>query len=322
MLLSITYVILAVFGDRQGDVWPLKDHARTLRRDWSSGQVYSKLAKQFMLTQQARGTPVAWSMNNYGMGSDIHTWGAALCRASMDGKPLVTTGSWIWDTCGTGLDCYFGPQHRLHGLRRVIQDSSGCCSPICRDLPGEEYFTAAVEYLFRLVSPGLRMEATAAAQALGLDAIQHQVTVHIRWGDKWSEARPVPIVKYVDAVHAMALRHGMSVPVVFVLSEDRTALDMFKASAPKSWTVLEYTAARSTSPRHRFGEHIAGWSPMQDARSSHGRMGFTSLVVLLLAMESNHYVLTHSSNWSNLIDRVRRGRIEAVNPGSTDVILL
>jgi hypothetical protein len=56
------------------------------------------------------------------------------------------------------------------------------------------------------------------------------------------------------------------------------------------------------------------------AQSSDGVIGRTSLVALLIAMEAKYYVLTSGSNWSRLIDELRKGVVD-VDCGNCTVMI-
>jgi hypothetical protein len=58
------------------------------------------------------------------------------------------------------------------------------------------------------------------------------------------------------------------------------------------------------------------------ASDSGGALGLNSLITLLLSLEGRFFVLTASSNWSILINELRRGRINLGCGGCTDMISL
>jgi hypothetical protein len=53
-----------------------------------------------------------------------------------------------------------------------------------------------------------------------------------------------------------------------------------------------------------------GVSPHVTASASRGAAGLHSLTTLLVALEADHYVLTTDSNWSRLIDELRRSVLD------------
>ena len=122
------------------------------------------------------------------------------------------------------------------------------CNPSSRCGAG---FTTALEHLFSSLSPHIIDYATAAKRRL----LGHKstpsslVTVHIRWGDKWKEAALFSADCYVNATARLLGAHASNNerPHVFVTTEDRAALDAFKASAVRlghsDWAVLAYLPA-------------------------------------------------------------------------------
>ena len=57
---------------------------------------------------------------------------------------------------------------------------------------------------------------------------------------------------------------------------------------------------------------------------SKGKLGLYSLVNLLLCLEAKHFILTLSSNWSRLINELRKTKLSSLettmvdlNPGAT-----
>ena len=59
---------------------------------------------------------------------------------------------------------------------------------------------------------------------------------------------------------------------------------------------------------------------MEDAVASGGSAGLFSLIALVLALEARLFVLTTASNWSQLLDRLRRVRLDPACGGCTDAV--
>ncbi len=62
------------------------------------------------------------------------------------------------------------------------------------------------------------------------------ITVHIRWGNKWIEMGLIDMAVYVAKVHDVIAKHGLPLNAkVFLMTEDYRALDEFKALADPNW---------------------------------------------------------------------------------------
>ena len=61
-------------------------------------------------------------------------------------------------------------------------------------------------------------------------------------------------------------------------------------------------------------------SPMQMAQYTEGSQGKHSLIALLLALEGRYYVMTSGSNWSRLIDELRKNVVDVDCAGCTEYI--
>ena len=280
-----------------------------------------------------------------GVGMNIHTWAQSLCHAVENDLILLTRGKWKWmddDSCpevaaeietgvGNAMRCYFGP-HVDGGSRE------GCYPPLGRDnefayisttvpecgtCPGivnpeqntvGDWMAAATEFLFQSVSPAIIEEAQRQVRAVfpkGLPDPENIVTVNIRWGDKWREMKLQPIYAYIQAVREMAKtrsEENLNKPLhVYLATEDPDALRKFLAAAPKDWRI-----------------HVSG--PLQDGKSksmwnfASGKNGLGSLAALLISMEANRYVLTTGSNWSRLINELRKNVVDPRCSGCTSII--
>lgn len=62
---------------------------------------------------------------------------------------------------------------------------------------------------------------------------------------------------------------------------------------------------------NRDAVYKAGISPHVTAASSKGAAGLQSIATLLVALEADNYVLTTDSNWSRLVDELRRSVIDS-----------
>lgn len=221
-------------------------------------------------------------MNQYGMGSDLHTFGQALWNMNeADGTCFALEKGWIWDPIGRVFtfkltDRCSAPQEWTQGRH------TGKFKAAIRR-------TATAFILSNYLSDHVYQEARDSVHVLKGATVTNMVTVHVRWGDKHNEAPQIPITKYVKAVADFQITH----PVVYITTEDKSALREFTRAAPKNWTVRHYapaTSTLSTGPNN---------SPMNFARSN-PNAGMHSMVAFLLGMQGNNFVLTTSSNWSRL----------------------
>ena len=75
---------------------------------------------------------------------------------------------------------------------------------------------------------------------------------------------------------------------------------------PKGWNVYaDITLLEIDGFRPRKGNR-ASWA----ARNTKGRAGLVALASLLVAMESNMFVLTTKSNWSTLMNHLRTNIVD------------
>ena len=139
----------------------------------------------------------------------------------------------------------------------------------------------------------------------GLPPSNNLVTVHIRWGDKATEMKLATIDELINATLSLLTEEEISGESVhiYVASEDPKGLREFTNAAKSNWII------HSSGPKNR---DTKGHQQMMDAgRITKGRAGLESLAALLISMESNRYVLTRGSNWSRLMDELRKN---IVNP--------
>ena len=321
-----------------------------LRYDWTKLAPRSQLARRAQRHQQDCSKPrITHFMNNNGMGSDIHQWTVSLCHAMEMGATMLTAppekrdgnwdGVWIWEdqaVCSESelkrpLSCYFGEavtSGRCPGATRK------CTHPVDRDClitsgdngkgqgsflkepeehicaMGAEWTSAAVEFLFspldvRVVDAAEKSIATVFGD-VGIPP--SMITVHIRWGDKGEEMDLIPIATYVKTVQSLVAEHHLANPAVYVSTEDPDALAAFRAEASEEeWRIFADPMLEQVADlRPGEGNHA-----VKTAKASKGQEGMHALVSLLLALESQHYVLTTGSNWSQLINELRKTIVDA-----------
>lgn len=130
------------------------------------------------------------------------------------------------------------------------------------------------------------------------------ITVHIRWGDKWLEMGLLDISAYVNKVHDVIRTYGLRPDaIIFLMTEDYRALDEFRALADPRWRVLVYEPAvfpRTTDLRVD--------QPSMVANRGNSDVSTNSLVALFMCLESSHYIGASGSNWTRLMNELRQTR--------------
>lgn len=142
------------------------------------------------------------------------------------------------------------------------------------------------------------------------------ITVHMRWGDKASEMQILPAKVYVQAIRALVRQFQLHAPSVFLTTEDPAALHDLRGAVSshadtRSWRL--YTYDRAIFQQHRTAARAQAGAVKSMVRMSElsgGALGMHSLVSLLIALEADYFVLTSRSNWSRLLDELRRTRVE------------
>ncbi|CAJ1932830.1 unnamed protein product [Cylindrotheca closterium] len=176
----------------------------------------------------------------------------------------------------------------------------------------DEYRASATEYLFSHVSPLVIQEAQRQIGIIFGDlpnamAPENLITVHIRWGDKFWEMDLAKIEEYIDAIQSLIQSDASLVGPdglvhIYLATEDPKAHDEFLAAVPNDWKVYADITL----------QEINSFRPVKGNRASHatrntkGRAGLVAMGSLLVALEAKAYVLTTKSNFSSLINHLRR----------------
>lgn len=246
-------------------------------------------------------------MNNYGMGSDLHTFGQALWNMKAADKTcFVVEKTWIWDRRGQ-LFHWPWTAHCAVAFDWKSQKS-------IQSMPKREARAIALAFTLSFLRPSVFDAARKTAHALGFSTHYIKdplVTIHIRWGDKHKEMKLLAIDEYINAVRALKLTR----PAIFVTTEDVNAIKAFKARAMKNWAVYTYSNATSTLTSGKDGRPTNLGA--QDATA-----GFHSLVSFWVGFQSSYFVVTRGSNWSRLfselclIDHVKQCVVKDLSPRS------
>lgn len=311
-----------------------------LRYDWTKMTVQSPLAKDILTHQRNCSLPLGnyYFRNRFGLGSDLHLWTQGVCNAMRDNVRIrsalmIKNQPWIyWDeeeckvysTKRDSILCYF-PESELLCPEDVelsetdllnhttisISASKGCQSLLQKygesnpELGLGDVRAAGIEYLFSKLSTTVIQEAERQLNLVFPHGVpEHLITVHMRWGDKKKEMKLRRVGEYVNAVKRILEQQKLpsNKAAVFLATEDPMALKQFTTAVPNDWKVYVDQYYTEMLP-FRVDEYNG--NPKMSKNLS-GKTGLTALGSLLVAMEANHFVLTTASNWSRLMDELRK----------------
>lgn len=318
-----------------------------LRLDWTRVTLQSQMAKRIEAQMTDCSLPLGkfQMRNRMGLGSDLHVWSQVLCNAMDEGVRVWSPPPWQWrdeqacehvDSAVSSLDCYFPlaevrcekDASVIQANQTVFHDISSPYNSKCPGILGEnatshetgDFRASAMEYLFQSVSPLVIQEAE---RQLKLNFPQGKVppnlvTVQMRWGDKKREMKLLPAADYVKGVERILeqrqSKNGIS---VFLATEDPKAVSAFREAAPKDWNIYVDQYFHDMLP-HRNKEDVYNQGP-KTARETKGRAGLVALGSLLVGMEANYFVLTTASNWSRLMNELRKN---VLNPRCNNCTLM
>ena len=193
-----------------------------------------------------------------------------------------------------------------------------------------EWEAAAAQFALRATSPVVIDAACAMQHALFNEttppASDSMIAVHIRWGDKIEpvsylggkpEMPKVAVVRYVQAIEKLCERHRISAPAILLATQEAPARAAFMRAAKQHphWTVHELHAG----PLHNWVQ--AGiWRNQAGTAEALRASWLTSLASLLVLLQARHFVLVRGSNWSRLIDHLRRTRMNALCSRCTSMV--
>jgi hypothetical protein len=301
------------------------------RHDWSAGKLFTPLGKTIDSHQANCTNRIHFHrQNNWGMGSDIHTWSQAICNSMQVGATLVQLDEqWIWNDLSfcpnvkQPLGCYFRIEKHCPGATSMgtiswKHDYNRCPKYIQDDRTRQEFRAAAMEYLFSHLDKRLVQEAEAEIKGtFGAEGIpDDMITVHLRWGDKKLEMKLVSQEEFVDAIDGLAKNYSIANPKIFITTESKHALESMEGYVKehrKSWTLYNYgPSVYETRVVEKKTNETLHHNPMALARHTGGKIGKASIIALMMALEAKYYVLTSGSNWSRLIDELRRNVVNHV----------
>ena len=320
-----------------------KNRETTLRYDWSNLPVQSPLAKALLEHQTNCSLPLAYfpNRNAAGLGSDLHVYGMALCNAHRNKVRVFTPFPWMYwdeekckgvDDGGSSMACYFpklelqcpGDRDAAAAARNAFASKStqrlnwqGHEDRLCSSLLGKpehegkykitDLRASVTELQFRSMGDVIIEEAERQLALVfpnGVPDPKTLITVHVRWGDKGAEMALHPISDFIGAVQQMAEHRGLKPHEVnvFLASEDPRAVTQFKNQAPKEWRIfLDQFYIEMLPNRDNSTQTVA-----RTAANLNGRTGLLALGSMLVSMQANSYVLTTGSNWSRLMNELRK----------------
>jgi hypothetical protein len=137
------------------------------------------------------------------------------------------------------------------------------------------------------------------------------ITVHVRWGDERADMKLRPIQEYVDAVHRLAESRqesggGGSVAVFLATEDPQAAREFLQAASRHNWTVYLDEYYQEFQSVRLSGYNNNG----RLAEQLRGRPGLVALASALVAMQADDYVLTTKSNWSRLLNELRKNVVD------------
>lgn len=308
-----------------------------LRHDWSHHPPLSRFARAIEAHQSNCSLPFNTFHldNSFGIGSHIALWSQAICNSMEAGFRLRTYNpTWLWldkTFCSQAVAekspwlCYLPGAEFKCGCEKTPPHTINASDPRdlkrhqCALLKGKgeeilrEFRAASTEFLFHRVSPLVIQEAQRQVGLLfGAEGTPDDlITVHVRWGDKFWEMPNrtlVAVETYMDAISRLLLGtqgHNRTANI-YLATEDPRAYREFQNATPAGWNVY---FDRTVEELHRF-------RPPKGNRASHmslnskGRAGLAGLASLLVAMEAKLFVLTTKSNWSRVIDHLRKNVID------------
>ena len=331
-----------------------------LRLDYTNLERLSPFAKEYERVQKNCSNDrlaIALPRNFAGLGSDIHVYSAIMCKAIEKNNARVRTlGTWLWnsrDHCPiqdeynysvstSPMLCYFPqsetvcPKDSDTKNRFQITNNDGRLKlPSCPKVTAQYGDTSAIraastEYLFTRLAEFVIEEAERQLQIhfnnsrANYQVPKDMITVHVRWGDKGSETKLLPIKSYTDAVHQIvndrriarqdAVPNNSNDPHddnvhIYLSTEDPEAVKAFMNNIPSHWNVyLDQYYVEMLPYRNQTG-NIYNANTI-NAKLLEGRSGLLALGSLLVAMESNDFVLMTKSNWSRLMNEIRNNILD------------
>jgi hypothetical protein len=103
-------------------------------------------------------------------------------------------------------------------------------------------------------------------------------------------------------------------------TEDQNAIREFKAALPPHWNVYVEHYFKEMLPYQSLGDEGKWTNNNANAERSKGKSGLITLGSLLVAIETNDFVITARSNWSLLMNELRENVVEPRCQGCTQIV--
>jgi hypothetical protein len=251
----------------------------------------------------------------------------AYCQYATEQSPFFCYFSQVEDRCGT--DAITNAMiNQQRNVTSPLLNRERCARMQKQNFPDDQlreqfvsdYRAASTEYMFQRIAPIVIQEAERQVGLLFQNtthphdrvmAPSDLISVHLRWGDKFFEMELVSIEEYIRSISFM-LTQVMGRPNdhkanIYLSTEDPSAVQEFMQKVPyKEWTVYVDRSVVELNPFRPQKGNRASWT----TRNTNGRAGLVALGSLLVAMEASYYILTTGSNWSRLMNELRKNVID------------
>jgi hypothetical protein len=329
-----------------------KSPALSLRFDWRNLRPSLELTRRYVAHQSNCSLPLGDFVyrNQYGMGSDLHFWGRALCNGLATGRRIRTIGNWTWldrESCSSSLTtmtmtttttttnllspmlCYFPvselqcPQdsdHVLqhptfdpqHGLSNANGGIRNVCQAITQGLSTSHQRMAGLEYLFLHLSPLVIQEAERQLHLVfrGLDQVPSDL---ITVHIRWGDKKVEMRLVGIQSYISAVKR---ILDRRGAASHDRANIylateDPAAVKAFQAAMPVGWNLYLDQFYVELLPHRVAGYNGNPEmARKLEGKAGLVTLGSLLVAMEANDFVLTTASNWSRMMNELRQSIVD------------
>ena len=255
----------------------------------------------------ARAKYAVFMDHRQGLGSILHVWGSKMgvslgLGRTMVGEECIPPNSWKGQfsnpkLCGARncVLCYFDLMGcDPNNITRDGRDAMAVTGRFRKSVPPRwkgslaDWRMVTTDFIFRMARRFVLQHACKVRKMLfGPSGVPHNlITVHIRWSDKRTEMRLLPIQDYVHGIDLLTRKYNLTNISVLVVTEDPKAWTSFQKAMRPSWKAYHMPAPlRKTSV-------------------------LDVLALLYIGLEARVYVLTGKSNWSQIYDELRRARTD------------
>ena len=294
-----------------------------------------------------------------GIGSEFHAFSATISR--LNGHSYVYDRSvqcdhWRWvpiipfscPHCAT-FDCLFVPPSCTD---IVISNNKSTTVYDQRKMKVTIPESADKSALKLLLQPTKKFKEWLTQEYAKFDSVSSQkfnasvISVHWRLGDKITESDFKPFEVYLRQINYIISRHNISNPIIYLSSEDQTALEVFKVKCPYPWFAFPYKRPtfncaptnvldamingrkipklklsrhdlrRSCENNHRYSNSTT--NSLNSSRIDSGHLksveniGLIALLNMYLSLESKYILCDRSSNWCRLLHELSDGNCYSV----------